>query len=119
MIKKRAREWNVAAAFAMIDNTIKWRDQNKPDQIQLEEVDKVIQTGDLYISSGRDLRGRVLVYMRPGKTPDSPEVRAQYIRHMAWVVENVLFLFIYLFFFYFFLLFYLFLCLFYVFFNLN
>ena len=31
--------------------------------------------------------------MRPGKTKDTPEIRSQYVRHMAWIMETVRLLF--------------------------
>merc|ERR1712137_341485 len=85
----RAREWNVAKAMEMSKTTTTWRMETKPDTIQLSEIDAAGSTGDLYISEGRDRKGRVIVYMRPGKSPDTPEIRAQYARHMAWIMENM------------------------------
>lgn len=84
----RARDWDIPKAQEMIQNTIKWRMETKPDEIKYEEINHAGSTGDLYLSSGKDRKGRVIVYMRPGKSKDTPEIRAQYVRHMAWTMEN-------------------------------
>jgi len=84
----RAREWDIQKAKEMLETTTKWRMETKPDQIKFEEINHAGSTGDLYISEGKDRKGRVIVYMRPGKTKDTPEIRSQYVRHMAWIMET-------------------------------
>jgi len=84
----RAREWDIQKASEMLTATTTWRMETKPDEIKLEEIDHAGSTGDLYISEGRDKKGRIIVYMRPGKSKDTPEIRSQYVRHMAWIMET-------------------------------
>ena len=63
--------------------------QAKPDQITHDEVNHAAATADLYLSPLRDKKGRLCVYMRPGRSPDNPLVRAQYVRYMSWLMETV------------------------------
>jgi len=84
----RARNYDIAKSFEMLKNTIIWRQENRPDLIKYDEVNHAGSTGDLYISAGRDRQGRVIIYMRPGKSDDTPEIRAQYVRYMAWIMET-------------------------------
>jgi len=84
----RARDWDVPKAKEMLEATTKWRMETKPDEITYEEIHHAGSTGDLYISQGKDRKGRVIVYMRPGKSKDTPEIRSQYVRHMAWIMET-------------------------------
>ena len=84
----RARQWNINDAFEMISATITWREEVRPDRIQHDDVNHAAATGDLYLAPMKDKKGRLMVYMRPGKSPDSPLVRAQYVLYMAWLMET-------------------------------
>ncbi|KAJ8660559.1 hypothetical protein O0I10_003606 [Lichtheimia ornata] len=60
----RARKWDPEAAKIMLENTIKWRREYRPDQIDPEYIKSEAETGKMYFN-GFDNCGRPAWIMRP------------------------------------------------------
>ncbi|CAO3650446.1 unnamed protein product [Cunninghamella blakesleeana] len=60
----RARKWDYEAAKTMLENTVKWRREYRPDQIDLDYIRPESETGKMYFN-GYDNCGRPVWIMRP------------------------------------------------------
>lgn len=91
----RARSWVLRDAIKMLDATITWRIQYKPEQITWEDVVDEAGTGKQYIlpdpkgnhrglDYGTDLKGRPVLIMRP-----RCENTKNYDRQMKFVVRSI------------------------------
>ncbi|CAG8508181.1 1470_t:CDS:2, partial [Acaulospora morrowiae] len=61
----RASKWNLNDAKNRIKNTLEWRREYKPLDIDPKEVEPEAVTGKIHIN-GFDKHGRPIVYLRPG-----------------------------------------------------
>lgn len=61
-----ARDWNVSKAHKMLRNTLKWRQEFKPETIQFEDIRKCADSGKIY-QLGYDKVGRPLLVMTPAR----------------------------------------------------
>lgn len=61
----RARNWNVKKAVKMLESSLIWRMNYKPEEIRWEHVAAEAETGKIYRSSFTDKKGRVVLVMRP------------------------------------------------------
>jgi hypothetical protein len=82
-----ARQWNVDKSLKMLSDTIKWRSEYKPQNIKLEEIEREISSGKLYISSRRDKLGRPVVYYKT-RIDDTAHDDVR-VRNMVWLLEEL------------------------------
>ena len=61
----KARNWNLKKATDMLQETIKWRSEFKPEQITKEEISPILETGIQYLN-GHDREYSPIVYIKPG-----------------------------------------------------
>ncbi|OWM74576.1 hypothetical protein CDL15_Pgr005156 [Punica granatum] len=81
-----ARNWNVNKARKMLEESIKWRESYKPEEIRWPEVAHEGETGKVSRANFFDRFGRTVLIMRPGKqNTASPEGN---IRHLVYIIEN-------------------------------
>ncbi|KAI8982424.1 CRAL-TRIO domain-containing protein [Mycotypha africana] len=81
----RARKWDYEAAKTMLENTIKWRREFKPDQIDPNYVRAEAETGKMYFS-GFDKTGRPLWIMKP-RHENSKDSERQ-VKHIVFCLER-------------------------------
>ncbi|GAA5803133.1 CRAL-TRIO domain-containing protein [Helicostylum pulchrum] len=60
----RARKWNFEAAKTMLEKTVHWRREFKPEQLDPDTISKEAETGKMYFN-GYDKMGRPLWIMKP------------------------------------------------------
>ncbi|XP_078437321.1 uncharacterized protein LOC144707915 isoform X2 [Wolffia australiana] len=75
-----SRDWDVEKARKMLEATLKWRSEYKPEEIQWHDVAKEGETGKAYKASFQDREGRSVIIMRP---------RNQ-IRHLVYLTERAI-----------------------------
>ncbi|KAI9487364.1 MAG: CRAL-TRIO domain-containing protein [Benjaminiella poitrasii] len=81
----RARKWNYEAAKTMLENTIKWRREYKPDEVDADAVRVEAETGKMYYS-GFDRMGRPLWIMKP-RYENSKDSDRQ-VKHIVFCLER-------------------------------
>ncbi|KAK1439139.1 hypothetical protein QVD17_04954 [Tagetes erecta] len=83
-----ARNWNFEKAKKMLEETLKWRSNYKPEEIRWDEVAHEGETGKISRANFVDRFGRPVLIMRPGKqntiTGDGN------VRHLIYLVENAI-----------------------------
>ncbi|XP_061351134.1 uncharacterized protein LOC133296204 isoform X2 [Gastrolobium bilobum] len=84
----RARNWNVKKAAKMLKQTLKWREEYKPEEIRWEDVAHEAETGKIYRSSYTDKHGRTVLVMRPGRQ-NSKSTKGQ-IKYLVYCMENAI-----------------------------
>ncbi|EPS69254.1 hypothetical protein M569_05512 [Genlisea aurea] len=84
----RARSWNVKKAVKMLQSTLKWRSEYKPDEIRWEEVAEEAATGKIYQWNYQDRQGRPVLIMRP-RCQNSNSVKAQ-IKCLVYFMEKAI-----------------------------
>ncbi|KAK3224107.1 hypothetical protein Dsin_011132 [Dipteronia sinensis] len=82
-----ARNWNVDKAKKMLEETLKWRATYKPEEIRWHEVAHEGETGKVSRANFRDLNGRTVLIMRPGKQNTGPSGEGN-VRHLVYLLEN-------------------------------
>ncbi|KAL8225542.1 hypothetical protein R6Q57_018099 [Mikania cordata] len=85
----RARNWNIKKAEKMLEASLIWRMNYKPEEIRWEHVAAEAETGKLYRSSFMDTQGRSVLVMRP-RCQNSKSTRAQ-IKYLVYCMENAIF----------------------------
>lgn len=83
-----ARNWNVEKAQKMLEETIQWREEFKPEEIRWHEVAHEGETGKVSKANFRDREGRTVLIMRPGKQNTSSGEGN--IRHLVYLMENAI-----------------------------
>ncbi|CAO3590737.1 unnamed protein product [Absidia cylindrospora] len=81
----RARKWDIEAAKTMLESTIHWRRDFRPDQLDPSYIRPEAETGKMYYS-GFDLAGRPLWVMRP-RHQNSKDNERQ-IKHIVFCLER-------------------------------
>lgn len=84
----RATNWNKKKAGKMIKDTLKWREQYKPEQVKLEEIAKEAETGKIYRGNFRDKDARTVLVMRPG-VENTSQLEGQ-VRYLVYCMENAI-----------------------------
>lgn len=88
----RARQYNVDKAMAMLENSIKWR-QEFGVGLLLTEYDKDVkylgQVGCNYVH-GKDKLGRPIVYMKPRNQLKEAGTQKQQMRHLVYTLERAI-----------------------------
>ncbi|KAL2906544.1 Phosphatidylinositol transfer protein 3 [Bienertia sinuspersici] len=83
-----ARNWNVDKAKKMLEETLKWRNTYKPEEIRWHEVAHEGETGKVSRANFHDRQGRSVLILRPGKqNTTSGEGN---IRHLVYLLENAI-----------------------------
>jgi len=62
----KARDWDLDKSEKMLNNSLNWRKEFKPQSIKAKDISEESRTGKLY-TYGKDKYGRPIVYMRPAR----------------------------------------------------
>jgi len=81
-----ARNWNVAKARKMLEESLKWRAAYRPEDIRWPEVSVEAETGKMYRASFQDREGRTVLVMAPAKQNTSSHEGQ--IRFLVYTLEN-------------------------------
>lgn len=84
----RANNWSRKKSRRMLTNTLKWREQYKPEEIKWEEVAAEAETGKIYRADFCDKEGRPVLVMRPG-VQNTNQLEGQ-IRYLVYCMENAI-----------------------------
>ncbi|CAI5503478.1 unnamed protein product [Closterium sp. Naga37s-1] len=82
----RARNWHVQRAERMLRDTLKWRDQCRPEEIRWADVAEEGATGKVYRTAFQDKHGRPVVVLSAGQQNTSNH--AGQVRHLVHCLEN-------------------------------
>eukprot|EP01104_Vermistella_antarctica_P015358 TRINITY_DN5023_c0_g1_i1.p1 TRINITY_DN5023_c0_g1~~TRINITY_DN5023_c0_g1_i1.p1 ORF type:complete len:350 (+),score=96.54 TRINITY_DN5023_c0_g1_i1:33-1052(+) len=86
-----ARQWKLDDARVMLQDTLKWRDEYKPDLITAEDVMIEMQNkGKMYISPGRDKYGRVVIMMKPKHDNTGKEHSIVKVKYLVYLLEKAI-----------------------------
>uniref|UniRef100_A0ACD5X6X3 Uncharacterized protein n=4 Tax=Avena sativa TaxID=4498 RepID=A0ACD5X6X3_AVESA len=84
-----ARNWDIRKSRKMLEESLKWRASNRPQDIRWPDVSVEAETGKMYRASFTDREGRNVVIMRPAKqNTSSPEGQ---LRYLIYTLENAVF----------------------------
>lgn len=83
-----ARNWNLDKAQKMLEATLKWRSEFKPEEIRWHEVAHEGETGKVSKANFHDRNGRTVLIMRPGK--QNTKSSEGNIRHLVYLMENAI-----------------------------
>ncbi|XP_047970539.1 phosphatidylinositol transfer protein 3-like [Salvia hispanica] len=83
-----ARSWNLDKAKKMLEATLKWRSEYKPEEIRWHEVAHEGETGKVSKANFHDRKGRTVLIMRPGKQNTTSSEGN--IRHLVYLMENAI-----------------------------
>ncbi|KAG0172852.1 hypothetical protein DFQ28_009816 [Apophysomyces sp. BC1034] len=81
----RARKWDFEAAKTMLENTLKWRRDYRPDQLDPGYIKPEAETGKMYFN-GFDKCGRPVWIMRP-RLENSKDAERQ-VKHIVYSLER-------------------------------
>ncbi|ORZ14206.1 CRAL-TRIO domain-containing protein [Absidia repens] len=81
----RARKWDYEAAKNMLENTVKWRRDYRPDQLDPDYIKPEAETGKMYFN-GFDKCGRPVWIMRP-RLQNSKDNERQ-VKHIVYSLER-------------------------------
>ncbi|KAK7321167.1 hypothetical protein VNO77_31519 [Canavalia gladiata] len=84
----RARNWNVKKATKMLKQSLKWREEYKPEEIRWEDIAHEAETGKIYRTNYADKHGRTVLVMRPARQ-NSKSTKGQ-IKYLVYCMENVI-----------------------------
>ncbi|TVU45306.1 hypothetical protein EJB05_04813 [Eragrostis curvula] len=76
-----ARNWNVTKSRKMLEESLKWREAYRPEDIRWPDVSVEAETGKMYRASFRDREGRTIVVMKPAKQARSRQDK------MVWLID--------------------------------
>ncbi|KAI8337695.1 CRAL-TRIO domain-containing protein [Chlamydoabsidia padenii] len=81
----RARKWDYEAAKTMLENTVKWRRDYRPDELDPDYIKPEAETGKMYFN-GFDKCGRPVWIMRP-RLQNSKDAERQ-IKNIVFSLER-------------------------------
>eukprot|EP00250_Pteridium_aquilinum_P014487 c22021_g1_i1 orf=538-1443(-) len=84
----RANNWSHKKSRKMLKETIKWREQYKPEEIKWEAIGKEAETGKIYRADFCDREGRTVLVMRPG-AQNTNQLEGQ-IKYLVYCMENAI-----------------------------
>ncbi|XP_039128350.1 phosphatidylinositol transfer protein 3-like [Dioscorea cayenensis subsp. rotundata] len=84
----RARNWQTEKACKMLQDTLKWRLQYKPETIKWEDIAHEAETGKIYRANYLDKYGRPVLVMRPG-FQNTKSTKGQ-IRYLVYSMEHAI-----------------------------
>jgi hypothetical protein len=83
-----ARSWSVDKSKKMLEETLKWRETYKPEEIRWHEVAHEGETGKISRANFHDRNGRTVLILRPGfQNTTSGEDN---VRHWVYLLENAI-----------------------------
>eukprot|EP00667_Euglena_gracilis_P015778 EG_transcript_16452 len=88
----RARQLNVDKAMAMLENSLKWRQEFGVGKIMTENMDDIRYLGQVgcnYVH-GKDQLGRPVIYMKPRVQLKDPGTQRQQMRHLVYTLERAI-----------------------------
>ncbi|KAJ1406822.1 CRAL/TRIO, N-terminal domain [Sesbania bispinosa] len=85
----RTKNWNVKKAAQMLKQSLKWREEYKPEEICWEEVSNEAKSGKIYRPNYHDKHGRSVLVMTPCRQ-NSKSVRES-IKFFVYCMENAIF----------------------------
>ena len=71
----------------MLEDTIAWRGDFKPEAITYEDIATEAETGKMYVLPTTCKEARPIAVMRPGL--DKPSDRVIKVKYLVWIVEHV------------------------------
>lgn len=83
-----ARSWNLEKAKKMLEETLEWRSNYKPEEIRWHEVANEGETGKVSRANFVDRYGRPVLIMRPGK--QNTKTGDGNVRHLVYLIENAI-----------------------------
>ncbi|RDY08389.1 Random slug protein 5, partial [Mucuna pruriens] len=83
-----SRNWNVKKAAQMLKQSLKWREEYKPEEIRWEEVADNAETGIMYKPNYYDKYGRSVLVMRPCRQ-NSKLIQGQ-IKYFVYCMESAI-----------------------------
>lgn len=83
-----ARNWNVPKAKKMLEETLRWRAEYKPEDIRWDEIAVEGETGKVYRADFLDKNGRTVVVMTPAKQNTTSQDNQ--LRHLVYLIENAI-----------------------------
>ncbi|KAI7897049.1 CRAL-TRIO domain-containing protein [Mucor mucedo] len=81
----RARKWEFEHAKTMLENTVRWRRDYRPDELDPNYIKPEVETGKMYYN-GFDKCGRPVWIMRP-RLQNSKDAERQ-IKHIVYCLER-------------------------------
>lgn len=84
----KARNWNVAKAKHMLQESLKWRSTYKPEEIRWNDIAHEGETGKAYRANFKDRDGRTVLVLRPGK--QNTKSHDNQLRHLVYLIENAI-----------------------------
>ncbi|XP_039140242.1 phosphatidylinositol transfer protein 3-like isoform X2 [Dioscorea cayenensis subsp. rotundata] len=84
----RARNWNIDKSKKMLEDTLKWRSNYKPEEIRWPEVAQEGETGKAYRANFQDKDGRTVIVMTPAKQNTTSHDKQ--LQHLVYLLENAI-----------------------------
>lgn len=83
-----ARYWNVSKSRKMLEESLRWREAYRPEDIRWPDVSVEAETGKVYRANFQDREGRTVVIMRP--TKENTTSQDGQVRFLVYVLENAI-----------------------------
>ncbi|PIN06971.1 Phosphatidylinositol transfer protein PDR16 [Handroanthus impetiginosus] len=83
-----ARNWNVDKSKKMLEETLRWRSNYKPEEIRWHEVAIEGETGKVFRANFHDRHGRTVLILRPGM--QNTTSMDNQIKHLVYLIENAI-----------------------------
>lgn len=83
----RARQWNVKKANIMLQNSLEWRNKNRPESIGWKEVEDDCRCGKMYRTKISDRERRPCILMRPANEEHYGE-HDRNIKFLIYILEG-------------------------------
>ncbi|WVZ73628.1 hypothetical protein U9M48_021913 [Paspalum notatum var. saurae] len=83
-----AWNWDVKKAIKMLQKTLKWRSEYKPDEICWDDISDEAVTGKVYRTDFFDKSGRSVLVMRPG-CQNTKNANGQ-VKYLVYCMENAI-----------------------------
>lgn len=84
----RARNWNMQQAEKMLQDTLRWRHEYRPEEIRWEDIADEGATGKVYRADFLDKKGRSVIVMSAGQ--QNTKGHAGQVRHLVYCLENAI-----------------------------
>lgn len=84
----RARDWDLNKAEIMLRASLAWREDYKPDEITLEEIEEEAADGKIYFNNEFLPNGWPIVWMKVGRDKGNDRVRK--LKFLVWSLERLI-----------------------------
>jgi hypothetical protein len=84
----KSQNWNVKKATQMLKQSLKWRNEYKPEEIHWDEVSNEAETGKIYRPNYCDKLGRPVLIMRTNR--QKSKTSKDEIKHFVYCMENAI-----------------------------